>query len=72
MDKKNKNYEAVMAFLRDGYGEKLASALMTCIERWLYATDALDMCPGQRDADAVWYLSTLLKCLLKDEHGVEL
>ena len=67
-----KNYESVMEFLRDGYGPRLAQVLMTCMERYLYATDALDMCPGKRDADNMWYLCTLLKCILKDEHGIDL
>ena len=67
-----KKYEAVMEFLRDGYGERLATALMTCIERYLYATECLDICPGEWDADNVWYLCTLLKCVLKDEFGIDL
>jgi len=67
-----KNYEAVLDFFRDGYGERLLQVLMTCIERYMYATEALDMCPGKWDAENMWYLCTIFKALLKDEYGIDL
>ena len=67
-----KKYEAVLEFMTEGYGPRLAQVLMTCMERYLYATDALDMCPGKWDAGNMWYLSTFVKCILKDEYGVDL
>lgn len=68
-----KKYEAVMDyFLAGGYGPCVARALMTCIERYLYTTDALGLCPGKWDADNMWHLCQLLKCVLKDEYGVDL
>lgn len=67
-----KNYDAVVEFLRDGYGERLLRVLMLCIERYMEALVSLDMCPGKWEAENMWYLCTMFKALLKDEYGIDL
>ena len=67
-----KEYPTVLEFLQDGYGEPLATTLMDVISRYGYTLHAVGIDPGQNDAESLWQLCTLLKCILKDEFGVDL
>ena len=62
-----KRYDRVMAFLSDGYGEDLCPVLLRSMERYVDAA-----CNCQQDIDDVGLLGMFLRCLLKDEHGVDL
>lgn len=45
------SYLAIVEFLTDGYGPNLATVLMIYIVRYLYATNALNMCLDEWDVD---------------------
>ena len=70
MDKKK--YEAVMELLHDGYGVTLARCLMDCVERYLPSIVNDGIVPDEAMLDNHWVLCRLLKCVLKDEYGVDL
>lgn len=61
------SYPSVQKFFTDGYGKGLCAALLRSMERH-FNPDTF--CEG--DVDDVWHLSTLLKCVLKDEYGIDL
>lgn len=64
---KAKNYENVLRYFHDGYGVGLCGVLLKSMERYVQP----DMC-SDSDVDGLWHLSTLLKCVLKDEHGIDI
>lgn len=73
MENENKKtYPATMEFLTDGYGVMLASALMDCVERYLPSYINDNCVPGDSILNCHWALCMLLKCVLKDEFGVDL
>lgn len=61
------NYPAVSGFFRDGYGAPLCTVLLRSMERYIDTDN-----PRPDDQNGMWLLSSLLKCVMRDEFGVDL
>ena len=67
-----KDYGSVMEFMRDGFGPRLAVALMDCVENYLPSLARNGDVPCYVILENHWCLCQLLKCVLRDEYGIDL
>ena len=65
-------YKAVVEFLNDGYAEHLVPALWEAVTRLLPSMLRDGEVPGEGVLNEYWALCELLRCVVRDEYGLDL